>query len=146
VIMEGHLKYVLTADMSPDEKILVTGGADKALNLWNVGSGRLVGRMQGHTSDIEAVAFSPNAKFIVSASEDKSVRIWSVDNQEELARLFFQKNGERYAGVTFDNQAFGDRNSGLVSVYVDGRQLNALDADRIVKYIGRGIVIIENEN
>jgi WD40 repeat protein len=146
VIMEGHLKYVLTADMSPDEKILVTGGADKALNLWNVGSGRLVGRMQGHTSDIEAVAFSPNAKFIVSASEDKSVRIWSVDNQEELARLFFQKNGERYAGVTFDNQAFGDRNSGLVSVYVDGRQLSALDADRIVKYIGRGIVIIENEN
>jgi Caspase domain/WD domain, G-beta repeat/Anaphase-promoting complex subunit 4 WD40 domain len=145
-IMQGHLKYVLAADMSLDEKVLVTGGADKAMNLWNVGSGRLVSRMQGHTSDVEAVVFSPNGKFVVSASEDKSVRIWSVENQEELARLFFQKNGEKYAGVTFDNRAFGDRNSGLVSVYVDGRELFGSDADRIVKYIGRGIVIIENEN
>ena len=34
--MKGHLKYVLAADMSPDEKMLVTGGADKALNLWEV--------------------------------------------------------------------------------------------------------------
>ena len=52
-IMKGHLKYVLTADMSPDEKMLVTGGADKALNLWEVPSGRLLGHLQGHTSDVE---------------------------------------------------------------------------------------------
>jgi Caspase domain len=94
--------------------------------------------------DLNARRFSEIIQEFSASLE--SVRIWSVDNQEELARLFFQKNGEKYAGVTFDNQAFGDRNSGLVSVYVDGRQLNALDADRTVKYIGRGIVIIENEN
>src|SRR5262249_26278218 len=109
-VMQGHLRYVLAADMSTDEKMLVTGGGDKALNLWDVACGRLVGRMQGHTSDIEAIAFFPNGKFIASASEDKSVRIWSVDNQEELARLAFQKNGEKYAGVTFDNRIFGERN------------------------------------
>jgi hypothetical protein len=141
--MSGHLKYVLAADMSPDEKMLVTGGGDKALNLWDVASGRLIGRMQGHTSDIEAVAFSPNGKFIVSSSEDKSVMIWSADNREELARLFFQKNGEKYAGVTFQNQIFGDRDSGLLSVYLDGRQLSGADAERTVRYIGRGIAIIE---
>jgi hypothetical protein len=141
--MKGHLKYVLTADMSPDEQMLVTGGGDKALNLWDVNSGRLIGRMQGHTSDIESVAFSPNGRFIVSAGEDKSVVIWSVDNREELARMFFQKSGEKYAGVTFENQAFGERNSGLLSVYVDGKQLSAIEADRVVRYIGHGIAILE---
>jgi WD40 repeat protein len=144
--MSGHLKYVLAADMSLDERMLATGGGDKALNLWDVAAGRLVGRMQGHTSDTEAIAFFPNGRFIASASEDKSVRIWSVDNQEELARLSFQKNGEKYAGVTFDNQTFGDRNSGLIAVYVNGREVSGSDADRAVKYIGRGIAIIENEN
>jgi WD40 repeat protein len=145
-VMSGHLKYVLTADMSPDEKLLVTGGGDKVLNLWDVASGALRGQMKGHTSDIEAVAFSPNGKFVVSASEDKSVIIWSVENQEALATLFFQKNGDKYAGVTFDNQAFGERNSGLLSVYVDGRQVSGPEAERVVRYIGRGIAIIENEN
>jgi WD40 repeat protein len=142
-ILQGHFRYVLAADMSLDEKLLVTGGGDQALNLWNVGAGRLVGRMQGHTGDIEAVAFSPDGKLIVSASEDKSVRIWSVNNQEELAKLFFQKNGEKYAGLTFESKAFGDQNSGLISVFVDGRRVPRSDADRIVQYIGRGISIIE---
>jgi WD40 repeat protein len=92
-IMRGHLKYVLTADMSPDEKMLVTGGADKALNLWEVPSGRLLGHMQGHTSDIESVAFTPNGRMVVSASEDRSVRIWSVDNQQEFAMLASRRMG-----------------------------------------------------
>lgn len=144
--MRGHLKYVLTADMSPDEKLLVTGGGDKAINLWEVASGKLVGQMRGHTSDIEAVAFTPNGKFIVSASEDKSVRIWSVENRQELATLFFQKSGDKYAGVTFQNQAFGDRDSGLLSVFVDGRRVAGAEAERVVRYIGRGIEIIESEN
>ena len=97
--MSGHLKYVLTADMSPDDKMLVTGGGNKDLNLWGVTSGRLIGHMQGHTSDIESVQFSPNGRVVVSAGEDNSVKIWSVDNQQELAMLVFQKNGNQYAGV-----------------------------------------------
>ena len=89
--MSGHLKYVLTADMSPDEKMLVTGGADKALNLWEIPSGRLLGHLQGHTSDVET------------------------------------------------------RNSGLLSIYVDGKEIPRSEAEFVVQYIGRGIVIIEKE-
>jgi WD40 repeat protein len=145
-VLEGHLRYVLAADMSLDEKMLATGGADKALNLWEVASAKLVARLQGHTSDIEAVSFSPNGKFVVSTSEDKSVRIWSVDNREELVRLFFQKNGERYAGVTLENQVFGDGDSGLISIYVDGKRVTGADAEKVVQYIGRGITIMESGN
>jgi len=142
-ILEGHLRYVLAADMSLDEKMLATGGADKAINLWEVTTGKLVARLQGHTSDVEALSFAPNGKFVVSTSEDKSVRIWSVDNREELVRLFFQKNGEKYAGVTLDNQVFGDRESGLLSIYIDGKKAASHEADRVVQYVGRGIAVID---
>ena len=142
-VLEGHLRYVLAADMSLDEKILATGGADKAINLWEVTTGKLIARLQGHTSDVEALSFAPNGKFVVSTSEDKSVRIWSVDNREELVRLFFEKNGDKYVGVTLDNQVFGDRDSGLLSIYVDGRKAVSPEADRVVQYIGRGIAVID---
>jgi WD40 repeat protein len=131
--------------MSPDEKTLVTGGADKAPNLWEVTSGRLLGHLQGHTSDIETVAFTPDGRFIVSGSEGRSVRIWSVDNEQELAMLAFQKKGDAYAGVTFDNRIFGARNSGLLSVYVNGKHLSKSEAEHVVQYIGPGIKIIEKE-
>ncbi len=144
--LDGHLKYVLAADMTLDERLLATGGGDKALNIWDVASGNLAAHLEGHTSDVEAIAFAPNGKFVVSASEDKSVRIWSVENHEELVRLFFQRNGEKYAGVTLDNNTFGDHDSGLVSIYVDGRQVSGADADRFVRYIGRGIAILDGAN
>jgi uncharacterized caspase-like protein len=141
--LEGHLRYVLAADMSADEKMLATGGGDKAINLWDVNGAKLIGRLEGHTSDVEAVAFSPNGKFLVSTSEDKSVRIWSIENREELVRLFFRKDDAKYAGVTQDNQIFGDPNSGLFSIYVDGREALGEEADRVVRYIGKRIAIIE---
>ena len=84
--------------------MLVTGGADKALELWEVTSGRLLGQMQGHTSDIKSVAFTPNGRLIISASDDRSVRIWSLDHQQELAMLAFQKEGDEYAGIALDNR------------------------------------------
>ena len=92
-VLEGHLRYVLTADMSQDENMLVSGGADKAINLWSVKSGSLVGQLTGHTGDVEAVAFTPNGKFVVSASEDKTVRVWSVEGNTELVRNLFPEEG-----------------------------------------------------
>src|SRR5262249_32173556 len=144
-IMKGHLKYVLAADMSPDEKMLVTGGADKALNLWEVTSGRLLGQLQGHTKDIESVAFTPNGRLVISASEDRSVRIWSVDSQQELAMLAVQTERHQSGDVAFDNRKFGTPNSGLLSVYVNGRQVSKSEVEHVVKYIGRGIALPANE-
>ncbi len=145
-VLEGHLKYVLAGDISSNQQILASGGGDKALNLWNIQSRELIGRMTGHTSDIEAIAFTPDNKFIISTSEDKSIRVWSVDNREELVRMFFKKDTDKFAGVTFENQIFGDRDSGLLSTYVDGHATSSIDSGGAVEYIGRGIAIVDSTN
>ena len=59
--------------------------------------------------------------------------------------LAFQKEGDEYAGVAFDNRTFGDRNSGLLSVYVNGKQVPRSEVKHVVQYIGRGIAINEQE-
>ena len=59
--------------------------------------------------------------------------------------LAFQKEGDEYAGIAFDNRTFGDRNSGLLSVYVNGKQVRRTEVEHVVQYIGRGIVITEKE-
>jgi WD40 repeat protein len=139
-VLEGHLKYVLAAAVSPNGRMMASGGGDKAIDLWDVSSQKLIGRLVGHTSDIEALAFTPNSQFVISSSEDRTVGIWSVDGQKELVRMFFRSNNEKYAGVTYDNNSFGDREAGLMTVFVDGR---AVDEKNALNYIGHGISVVD---
>ena len=142
-VLQGHLKYVLTATVSQDGKMMATGGGDKAIDLWEVASRKLIGRLLGHTSDIEALAFTPNNQFVISASEDRSVRIWSVDGQKELVKLFFRSDSSKYAGTTYDNKSFGDRDAGVLTVFIDGRAVAEKNAAYALNYIGHGISIID---
>jgi WD40 repeat protein/uncharacterized caspase-like protein len=144
-ILSGHLKYVLSTKISSNGKILISGGGDKSINIWNFETDKLAGRLVGHTSDVESLAFTPNNRFIISASEDKSVRIWSVDEQKELVRIFFGENSDKIAGVTYDNQSFGDRDTGLLSTFIGGRAVGPIEAARAVQYVGHGISIVERE-
>ncbi|MFH1343451.1 MAG: caspase family protein [Pseudomonadota bacterium] len=140
-VLEGHLKYVLAAVVSQDGKLLASGGGDKVVNLWDVASHKLIGRLSGHTSDIEALAFTPNNRFVISASEDRTVRIWPVDGQKELARMFFKKDTEKYAGVTYDNKSFGDKDTDVMAIFVDGKAVAENKTE--LNYVGHGISVVD---
>jgi WD40 repeat protein len=142
-VMEGHLKYVLAASMSRKDKVLVSGGGDKAVSVWSVDSGKLRARLVGHTKDVEAVTITPDNRFVISTSEDKSVRIWSLENRQELLSIYFRAGTKNYAGMTFDKQIFGDPDSGLITVRVDGKELSSLSDEKHGRYIGREISIYE---
>jgi len=141
-VLEGHLKYVLAAAISQDGKMLASGGGDKAVDLWDVASRKLVGRLLGHTSDIEALEFTPNNRFVISSSEDRTVRIWSVDGHKELVRMFFRADSGKFAGVTCDNKSFGDKDAGVMTVFIDGRAVAGSKAEDALTYVGHGISVV----
>jgi transcription initiation factor TFIID subunit 5 len=49
------------------------------INLWDIGSGKLIKSMSGHTSSVHSLAFSAESNVLVSGSADCTVRVWDVD-------------------------------------------------------------------
>lgn len=87
IVQAGHSSDVKSVAFSRDGKLLASGGADKAIKLWEVSSGRELRTFIGHTASINSVAFSPDGNRIVSASEDQTVRVWDTRTGSETHSL-----------------------------------------------------------
>lgn len=58
---------------------------DHAVNLWDLGSGRLVKSMTGHTARINTLSFSAESSVLVSGSSDCTLRVWDVLSSRKSA-------------------------------------------------------------
>ncbi len=66
---------------SADESLLLTGGNDNLVQLWNPSTGELVRTFTGHTGHVGSVCFSADESKVFSGSyEDATVRIWDKTN------------------------------------------------------------------
>jgi WD40 repeat protein len=83
--LSGHTDKITSLAFSPDNKLLLTGSADKTARLWDITSGQLLRVFSGHTAAVTSVAFTPDGKKIVTTSLDKSVRTWITDYNDLLA-------------------------------------------------------------
>ena len=66
--------------VSADGTMVVSGGVDGRLRLWNIKEGKMVGDpWERHTAPAGCLDWSPNGLEIVSGSEDGTVRRWNPD-------------------------------------------------------------------
>lgn len=72
---EGVRAMALTSG----NKVLITGGDDKRLRLWNLESNirmLTLGIVNGHKGAVNSVLTTPNGKYIVSGGADKAIAVW----------------------------------------------------------------------
>ncbi len=74
----GGKPQPMTAVVSPDGRLIATGGCDKMVRLWNSTTAEPVGEPLLATHPVVVLAFSPDSKTLLAGSLDGGVRMWDV--------------------------------------------------------------------
>ena len=68
---------LLTLEFSPDGAMLVTGGADKRLRLWDTSDFRQTAELGGHVGQIISAAFSTDGRWLVTSDVEDWMDCWN---------------------------------------------------------------------
>lgn len=87
VPQRGHSKSAHVGDFDRQGTLVVTGGRDRAVRVWDARDGRLYATLLGHAGTITSAGFSPDAKRVMSASADGTIRVWPTLGEGPALRI-----------------------------------------------------------
>ena len=99
-----HPGMATCIEISPDGRMVASGGSDRCLRLWNLESGECERTLHGHEAFISGVAWHPSEPWVVTASADGTLMVWHAD-EGRCIRVF-----EGHRGPIRDLILLGDRN------------------------------------
>ncbi|KAK3943070.1 WD40-repeat-containing domain protein [Diplogelasinospora grovesii] len=73
--LQGHVMGVWA--MVPWEDILVSGGCDRDVRVWDLTTGQCLHTLRGHTSTVRCLKMS-DANTAISGSRDTTLRVWDI--------------------------------------------------------------------
>ncbi|MFO1170202.1 MAG: serine/threonine-protein kinase [Hyphomicrobiaceae bacterium] len=98
-VFSGHDNAVYALAYAPERRIIVSGGADKVVKVWDERRHRVLRSLYGHSDDVRAVAIDTRTDLIASGSYDQTIAIWSLGNGQRLRTL--SGHASRVVGVAF---------------------------------------------
>ncbi|KAI9633584.1 57.7 kda trp-asp repeat-containing protein [Dioszegia hungarica] len=75
------------AEFRKDGKLVVAGGDDGVVQVFDVSSRAILRTMSEHNQSVHVTHFSPHSPQIVSASDDQSIKLWDLSTQACLTTL-----------------------------------------------------------
>lgn len=100
-----HTDRATCVASSSNGNLLAAGGANGAIRIWDVSTGRLKRDLKAHSRTVRDVAFSPDGRLIATSGDDNIVHLWNVVTGDrvqsfighlgESTSVAFSKNGKQ---------------------------------------------------
>ncbi|KAI3816310.1 hypothetical protein L1987_16003 [Smallanthus sonchifolius] len=78
---KGHKESVYALAMNETGNLLVSGGTEKAVRVWDSRTGSKMMKLRGHTDNIRALLLDSTGRFCLSGSSDSMIRLWDLGQQ-----------------------------------------------------------------
>ncbi len=88
----AHENGVTSLAFHTESKVLITGGKDAILRIWNLETMQQIKAIPAHNFVIYDIQFLNSDEFI-TVSRDKSIKIWSVNNLGVTQKIEFKNGG-----------------------------------------------------
>ncbi|AFZ24033.1 WD40 repeat-containing protein [Cylindrospermum stagnale PCC 7417] len=105
--LTGHSSKVASVAISPDGEMLVSGCADKTINVWNLKTGKLIRTFTGNLGEVSSVAVSPNGNFLAVGScehPQSNVKVWHLKTGKLLHTLLGHQKPVNVVAISPDGQ------------------------------------------
>ncbi|MDB6004175.1 MAG: hypothetical protein JWR15_1162 [Prosthecobacter sp.] len=125
---ERHLDSVFALDFSPDGKLLASGGADKAVRITDLSTGKVVKVFEGHTHHVLGVSWRADGRVLASSGADNVVKVWdwiTGDRRKSVDGWDKEVTGIHYLGAA-DQIATSAGDNKLRLITSDGAEVKQL--------------------
>ncbi|KAL3516215.1 hypothetical protein ACH5RR_023117 [Cinchona calisaya] len=78
---KGHKESVYALAMNESGTLLVSGGTEKVVRVWDPRTGSKTMKLRGHTDNIRALLLDSSGRFCLSGSSDSMIRLWDLGQQ-----------------------------------------------------------------
>ncbi|KAI0511773.1 hypothetical protein KFK09_012405 [Dendrobium nobile] len=78
---KGHKESVYALAMNDSGTLLVSGGTEKVIRVWDPRTGSKNMKLRGHTDNIRALLLDSTGRFCLSGSSDSMIRLWDLGQQ-----------------------------------------------------------------
>ncbi|KAF5746972.1 Transducin/WD40 repeat-like superfamily protein isoform 1 [Tripterygium wilfordii] len=81
VAAKGHKESVYALALNDSGTLLVSGGTEKVVRVWDPRTGLKTMKLRGHTDNIRALLLDSTGRFCLSGSSDSMIRLWDLGQQ-----------------------------------------------------------------
>lgn len=114
----GHKRQILTIDISKDSTLLVSGGRDSTIVIWDFVNNKILKSLTFQKGIITSVVISPDKKYLASGGTDNKIFLYDIekegviyefyDHSDDITSIKFSPDGKLFASASGD---------GLINIY-----------------------------